>query len=435
MSAASLTVDPGKVRGGTLSVPGDKSISHRALLLSALAEGETRIDGLLESSDCLATVTALRQLGARVRRQAESWQVSGVGGAGLRAPSAAIECGNSGTLMRLLAGVLAGQPFESTLVGDASLSARPMRRIVEPLSRMGAHIEATAAGTPPLHVGGGTVLRGIDYRLPVPSAQLKSAILLAGLHAEGRTRVLEAGPSRDHTERMLNAFGVPLRREENAVVLDGPARLVSPGVIDIPGDLSSAAFFLVLAAINPGCRIVLPGIGINPGRDGVLHLLKRMGARLEIRHRRETRGGEPVGDITVESSSLSGIAIDAAEVARAIDEIPVLLVAAAVARGRTVIRGAGELRVKESDRLAVMAGNLRALGVAVEESGDGLAVQGGQLGGGTVNAAGDHRIAMAFAVAGTVAAGTVTILETHNINTSYPGFPVDARRLGVDLRG
>lgn len=435
MSAASLTVFPGSVRGGTLSVPGDKSVSHRALILSALAEGETVIHGLLESDDCLATVAALRALGVDVEKRGSDWHVAGRGLHGLRAPDKAIDCGNSGTAMRLLAGVLAGLPFEATLTGDASLSRRPMRRVAEPLGEMGASIETTTAGTAPLVVRGTSGLRAIEYRLPVPSAQVKSALLLAGLRAEGAMRVIEPGISRDHTERMLAAFNVRVERRGKAVVLEGPARLISPGVVDVPGDLSSAAFFLVLAAIAPGCRIELLNVGINPSRDGVLRLLARMGGRIEIRNRRETRGGEPVADLVGESAPLQGIEISPEDVALAIDEIPALLVAAACARGSTVIRGAAELRVKESDRLALMARNLQALGIAVEEDHDGLVVEGGRFQGGTVDAAGDHRIAMAFAVAGAVAGGPVTIMHAENIKTSYPGFAEDARRVGLNPRG
>lgn len=434
MPGAPLTVHPGPVRGGVLGVPGDKSVSHRALLIAALAEGETRIRGLLESEDCLATVAALRALGVAVEKTGEEWRVVGRGMDGWRAPSGVIDCGNSGTAMRLLAGMLAGQPFVATLTGDASLRSRPMRRVAEPLGLMGAAIETTSAGTAPLIVHGSAHLEAIEYRLPVTSAQVKSAILLAGLRADGETRVIEPGISRDHTEIMLTAFGVPVSTEGNTVRLHGPARPVSPGLLEVPGDLSSAAFFLVLAALSSGCRIELRNVGVNPTRDGVLRLLRRMGANIEVRNLRETAAGEPVADLVAGYAPLRGIVIGPEDVALAIDEIPVLLIAAAQAQGRTVLRGAGELRVKESDRLAVMARNLRALGISVEEYEDGLAVEGGRLRGGEVDAAGDHRIAMAFAVAATVADAPVTIMNSDNIRTSYPGFAADARQLGVDVR-
>lgn len=438
MTTASLIIRPGTVRGGVLAVPGDKSVSHRALILSALADGETKIHGFLDSADCLATAEALRQLGVSVRMaNAASHEseviVSGVGLHGLKKNIESINCGNSGTAMRLLAGVLSGQPFTSTLIGDESLSRRPMRRVADPLASMGANIRTAPNGTPPLRVAGYRPLHAIDYRLPVASAQVKSAILLAGLYADAPVRVTEPDVSRDHSERMLGAFGVSLKRTGSSISISPPQKLVTPGAIDVPGDLSSAAFFLVLGAIVPGCRIELSNVGINPTRDGILRLLGRMGASVAIRHRGETRGGEPVADLIVEASQLQGIDVSAADVALAIDEIPVLLIAAACATGRTVIRGAAELRVKESDRLHAMAAGLRAQDIAVEEFADGIAVEGGRLRGGEVDSDGDHRVAMAFAVAGAVAEGETRIRNTENIATSYPGFVADARRLGLEI--
>lgn len=417
-----------------LAVPGDKSVSHRALILSSLADGETTIRGFLDSADCLATAEALRQLGVEVGTSDRAEVVvKGVGLQGLKQNNLLIDCGNSGTAMRLLAGVLAGQPFTSTLIGDASLTRRPMRRIVEPLTRMGATAEISANQTPPLRITGRQPLHAIDYRLPVASAQVKSAILLAGLFANGTVSVTEPEVSRDHTERMLAAFGVPVKRAGSSIFVSPPQKLETPNAIDVPGDLSSAAFFLVLGAIVPGCRIELTNVGVNPTRDGILRLLGRMGAAIEIRNRRESRGGEPVADLVVESSQLRAIDVTAADVALAIDEIPVLLIAAACAVGRTTVCGAGELRVKESDRLHAMSRGLRMHGIAVEEFPDGIAVDGGRLQGGTVDSEGDHRIAMAFAVAGAVADGETRILNTENIATSYPGFVADAHRLGLEI--
>lgn len=422
---------PGGSPRGRVRVPGDKSISHRALILSTLADGETVVHGLLESTDCLATLDAVRRLGARIERERDTWRISGAGPSGLRAVHGEIDCGNSGTAMRLLAGVLAGQPFESVLVGDASLSRRPMRRIADPLQRMGARIETSAAGTPPLRVHGRRPLHAVDFEAPIPSAQVKSAILLAGLFADGESSVTEPGVSRDHTERMLPAFGARLRRD-GATVRISPGALHAPGRIDVPGDLSSAAFLFAAAALAPGASVTVPNVGINPTRTGVLDLLARMGASVAMENVREA-SGEPVADVTVTGGGLRGIAISAADVALAIDEIPVLLAVAAFAAGETVVSGAGELKVKESDRLAAMAAGLRALGVDVELAGDGIRVRGGRPRGGAVDAGGDHRIAMSFAVLGQRAAGPVEIRDCANIATSFPGFTATARHVGLDI--
>lgn len=428
---------PGGLPSGRVRVPGDKSISHRALILSALAKDETVIHGLLESADCLATADAMRQLGASIERSPQTCRepyevVQGLGLHGLRASVAHIDCGNSGTAMRLLAGVLAGQPFDSVLVGDESLSRRPMRRIAEPLSAMGASIETSGSGTPPLRIRGRRPLSAIEYRLPVPSAQVKSAVLLAGLFADGETRVIESGISRDHTERLLPAFGVSLARSNGVVSVSPPEMLRSPGRIDVPGDLSSAAFLFAAAAMTPGASVTVENVGINPTRTGVLDLLSRMGATVEIENHRNF-SGEPVADVRVSGGDLRGIEISGGEVALAIDEIPVLLAVAALADGETVVRGAGELKVKESDRLAAMADGLRALGIETELLADGIRVRGGRPLGGVVDSHGDHRIAMSFAVLGQRAAGPVEIHDCANIATSFPGFVQRMREAGLDI--
>ena len=428
-------VNPGAaITGGAVRVPGDKSISHRAAILGALGEGSVTIHGFLEGEDCLNTLRAVESLGIRVDRDGDLIRVHGRGLCGLKAPAEPIDCGNSGTGMRLLAGVLAAQPFASELVGDESLLRRPMRRIAEPLNAAGAAIETSADGNPPLQfsppVNG---LRPISYALPVASAQLKSALLLAGLCAGVAVELTEPGCSRDHTERMLAAAGVPIDVSGQRLRMEPVPAFRLGDRLDVPADLSSAAFWLVLAAIQPQAHIRLENIGVNPSRDGVLRLLERMGARIRRDNPRE-QGGEPVADLECSAATLTAIDIDAADVALAIDEIPILLVAAACADGTTRLRGAGELRVKESDRLAAMASGLRTLGIAVEEYDDGLDVTGGRFGAGEIDSRGDHRIAMAFAVAATVAEGPVRIRNVENVATSYPGFCAALAGLGADIR-
>jgi 3-phosphoshikimate 1-carboxyvinyltransferase len=432
MSALSATVtedwrcSPASSLQGHVQVPGDKSITQRALILSSIAAGTSQVTGALDAEDCRSTVTALRALGARIAGSGTQLEIMG---GSLHAPASPLDLGNSGTGLRLLTGLLAGQPFCATLTGDASLRRRPMQRVAEPLRRMGATIE-TAAGCPPVTVTG-RPLRGIDYTLPIASAQVKSAILLAALSARGTTCVREPGPSRDHTERLLPAMGCALRMDAGGIAVDGPVRLhASP--IAVPGDFSSAAFFLVAASICPDSALVLSGVGVNPTRTGLLDALRAMGARIEQRNVRE-EGGEPVGDLHVGSAELHGTELDAALVPRLIDELPVLFVAAAVARGRTRVRGAAELRAKESDRLATMAAGLRTLGVAVEEFPDGLDIDGGRIGCGSVASQGDHRVAMAFAVAAQVASGPVLVIDTANVATSFPGFAELARGVGFGL--
>ncbi len=413
---------------GELTPPGDKSISHRALIFSALALGQSRLSGLLESADTLATRMALEQMGARFRSLNGDMLVEGLGAGGLQKPAAPLDMGNSGTAMRLLAGVLAAQPFESTLVGDASLSDRPMRRIIRPLELMGARIDATGAGTAPLIIHGAK-LRGIDYRSPVASAQVKSCVLLAGLYAKGRTSVVEPGLSRDHTERMLPAFGVSMPAPST---VDGGARLRG-AELRVPGDPSSAAFPAVAALLLADSDVTLRDVGLNPTRDGFFRAARAMGGDLEI-GAADDPDGEPSGDIRVrQRGALSAVDLPSAWVPSMIDEIPALMVLAACARGTTRIRGAAELRV-ESDRIAVMSAGLRALGVAVTEYPDGADITGTrQLRSAPLNAAGDHRCAMSFAVLGLLVPGGVTISGAEHIDTSYPGFVKDMNALGAPI--
>ena len=417
---------------GSVRVPGDKSVSHRALMLAAIAEGDSRIRGFLEGGDTLATAAVLAQLGVRIEAPSAGERlVHGVGLHGLRGSPQPLDCGNAGTGMRLLAGLLAGQAFDSTLMGDASLSKRPMRRVTDPLASMGARID-TRDGLPPLHVHGGQSLRGIRYALPVASAQVKSALLLAGLYAAGETDIIEPHPTRDYTERMLAAFGWPIEFEPGRARLQG-GRVLRATDVEVPADFSSAAFFLVAASIVPGSALKLPAVGLNPRRTGLLQALRLMGADITIENQRES-GGEPVGDLTVRHAPLHGIELPEAWVPDMIDEFPALFVAAAVARGSTVVRGAAELRVKESDRIATMAAGLRTLGAAIEETPDGAIIQGGKLGAGSVDSHLDHRIAMSFAVAGLVAGGPVRINDCSHVATSFPGFVELANGCGFALQ-
>ena len=419
---------------GAAAVPGDKSVSHRALLLSAIADGVTRVEGFLEAGDTLATLAAVRALGVRVEGSGTTLRIHGVGRKGLRAARAPLDFGNSGTGMRLAAGLLAGQGFPSRLVGDDSLSRRPMGRIRDPLLRMGAQVHAGAQGTPPLEVGGaGTALRGIEYAMPVASAQVKSCLLLAGLYARGTTRVREPAPSRDHTERMLASFGYPVLRSPGSVALAGGGTLRARA-LRVPGDLSSAAFLMVGALIAPGSSLRLEGVGVNPTRTGAIDILRDMGGNIEMHPAAGgSAGEEPVADLVVRSSALRGVDIAPERVPLAIDEFPALCIAAACARGLTRVRGAAELRVKESDRLDAMAQGLRALGVTVRTVADGMDIHGGEIAAGTVDSKGDHRVAMAFAIAGLRARGPVTVEDCRNVGTSFPGFARRAAALGLRI--
>jgi 3-phosphoshikimate 1-carboxyvinyltransferase len=416
---------------GDVVVPGDKSVSHRSMMLSAIAEGTSHIRGFLEGEDTRATAAVLAQLGVSIESPSAGERVvRGVGLHGLRGSSRPLDCGNAGTGMRLLTGLLAGQSFDSTLIGDESLSKRPMRRVTDPLAKMGAHID-THDGLPPLHVHGGKTLHGISYELPVASAQIKSALLLAGLYAKGSTEIIEPHPTRDYTERMLAAFGWPIEFSPGRARLEGGHRLTATDVV-VPADFSSAAFFLVAASIVPHSIVRLPAVGLNPRRTGLLEALRLMGADIQIERQSES-GGEKVGDLVVRHAPLHGIELPEALVPDMIDEFPALFVAAAVAKGRTIIRGAAELRVKESDRIATMAAGLRALGVRIEETPDGAIIDGGAIEAGVVDSHGDHRIAMSFAAAGLVAKGEVVIRDCANVATSFPGFLELANGCGFAL--
>ncbi len=415
---------------GELLPPGDKSISHRALILASLAEGESAIEGLLDAEDVNATAKACCQLGAGISAHGGTTRVLGTGAAGLKPPGHMLDMGNSGTAMRLLAGVLAAQGFDAELTGDESLCRRPMRRIVEPLSRMGARIETTVAGTAPLRIHGNPALHGIDYTLPVASAQIKSCLLLCGLFATGSTCVIEPHQSRDHTEKMLPLFGVPLRAP---CCVSGGSRLTA-AQIRVPADISSAAFFLVAAAMVPGSDLLLRGVGINATRDGLLRVLQAMGADVQMQNR-QMFGQEPVADIRIRhTSGLQGIDIPESWVPSLIDELPAIMVLAAVVKGTTRIRGAAELRVKESDRLAVMAQGLKALGVTANELVDGIDIEGGPVRGGEVDGAGDHRCAMSFCILGQVASAALSVHGATHVNTSYPAFADHLLALGGHVR-
>ncbi len=426
-------VQPGGCLSGRLRVPGDKSISHRSIMLGSLAEGVTHVSGFLEGEDALATLKAFRAMGVEIAGPDRGKvTVHGVGMHGLKAPDAPIDLGNSGTSIRLMSGLLAGQGFDVEMSGDASLSKRPMRRVTDPLALMGAQIETAEGGTPPLHLHGGSALKGIDYELPMASAQVKSCVLLAGLYAEGETRVTEPAPTRDHTERMLSGFGYEVNREGATASLVGGGSLKATD-IDVPADISSAAFFMVGASIAPGSDVLLEHVGINPTRTGVIDILRLMGADIEILNEREV-GGEPVADIRVRAAELHGIEIPEELVPLAIDEFPALFVAAACATGRTVLTGAEELRVKESDRIQVMADGLVKMGVKAEPTTDGIVIEGGTMHGAEVVSHGDHRIAMSFAMAALRTDGEMVINDCANVNTSFPSFVSLAAGSGLNIK-
>ena len=427
-----FVVTPGGKLSGQARVPGDKSISHRSVMLGAIAEGVTRVTGFLEAEDALATLAAFKQMGVDIEGPDNGrLTIHGVGMHGLQAPEGPLYLGNSGTSMRLLCGLLAGQSFDSVLTGDESLSRRPMRRVTEPLQAMGAKIETTPQGTAPLKIHGGQRLKGIDYAMPVASAQVKSSLLLAGLYANGETCVEEPAPTRDHTERMLTGFGYEVSRKGNRICVRGGGKLIATD-LDVPADISSAAFFLVGASIAPDSELILQHVGINPTRTGVIDILKLMGADIEVMNPRQI-GGEPVADLRVRSAPLKGIQIPEALVPLAIDEFPVLFIAAACAEGETTLSGAEELRVKESDRIQVMADGLTILGIEANPKPDGISIRGGEIASGRVHSHGDHRIAMAFAIAGLRARGPIEIEDCANVNTSFPGFARLARQLGLNV--
>ena len=422
--------NPGGKLSGRIRVPGDKSISHRSIMLGSLAEGTTEVEGFLEGEDALATLQAFRDMGVVIEGPHHGRvTIHGVGLHGLKAPAGPLYMGNSGTSMRLLSGLLAAQPFDTTLTGDASLSKRPMNRVAKPLRAMGAVIETAPEGRPPLTIRGGQRLTGMDYEMPMASAQVKSCLLLAGLYAAGRTSVTEPAPTRDHTERMLRGFGYPVSVEGSTASVESGHKLTATR-IEVPADISSAAFFLVAASIAEDSELVLEHVGINPTRTGVIDILKLMGGDISLENQREV-GGEPVADIRVRSAQLKGIDIPEDLVPLAIDEFPVLFVAAACAQGRTVLRGAEELRVKESDRIQVMADGLIALGVKSEPTPDGIVIEGGSIGGGEVWAHGDHRIAMSFSVASLRASAPIRIHDCANVATSFPNFLSLSAQVGI----
>lgn len=432
-------VSSAQVLSGVVRVPGDKSISHRAIMLGSLAQGVTDIEGFLEGEDALSTMNAFRRLSVHIEGPADGRvRVHGQGLYGLKAPDQALDCGNSGTSMRLMAGLLAGQSFSSVLTGDASLSKRPMGRVIDPLRQMGACITASEAGRPPLHIEGRPNLNAIRYALPMASAQVKSCLLLAGLYAQGVTTIVEPAPTRDHTERMLRAFGVEVHSEKGSISMQGGQSLVACK-IDVPSDISSAAFFMVAASICEKADVTLRHVGMNPTRAAVVDILKMMGADIEVSNP-GNMGGEPVADLRIRNAPLRGIRIPEKWVPIAIDEFPVLFVAAANAVGETVLTGAHELRVKESDRIAVMAAGLQACGVDAQPTADGMVIQGlGQMSGArykatTIESQGDHRIAMAFAIAAIRAEGVMRIAGAQTVDTSFPGFVQLAGELGMSIQ-
>jgi 3-phosphoshikimate 1-carboxyvinyltransferase len=426
-------VAPGGHIAGTLTVPGDKSISHRALMLGAIADGVTDIEGFLAGEDCLATLRALAALGVQMERPHETHvRVSGVGLHGLAPAPAPLDMGNAGTAIRLMMGLLAWQRFDSTLIGDDSLMRRPMERVAVPLQMMGARIH-TREGRPPVEIRGTPQLRGIHYSLPVASAQVKSAVLLAGLAAAGRTQLTEPAPARDHTERMLGAFGVKLQHEGRTLTLEGGQRLTAT-TVQVPADFSSAAFFLVAGCLAADPLLTLTNVGVNPTRTGLLELLRRMGADIRVHPRGAATDPEPIADIEVRRSALHGITVPETLVPTAIDEFPAFFIAAACASGETLVRGALELRVKESDRLAAMAAGLGTLGIEHQLLPDGLWIRGAEaFGGGTIDSRGDHRIAMAFSIAALRARAPIEVHDVANVATSFPGFERSARAAGLAL--
>ena len=423
-------VMPGGTICGEARVPGDKSISHRSVMLGALAKGVTIVHGFLEGEDALATVAAFKAMGVQIEGpDGGTLTIHGVGLTGLQAPATELDLGNSGTSIRLLAGLLAAQAFSSTLTGDESLRGRPMGRVLQPLALMGARV---SGDKPPLRIEGGQTLNAIHYDLPMASAQVKSCVLLAGLYVQGQTSVSEPAPTRDHTERMLRGFGYQVENSSDGVIsLRGGGELKAMD-IDVPADISSAAFFLVAASIAPGSDLLLTHVGINPTRIGVINILRLMGADIKLSKEREV-GGEPVADIRVCYAPLKGIDIPVDQVPLAIDEMPVLFIAAACASGRTTLRGAQELRVKESDRIASMAEGLSTLGIRNEVLHDGIVIEGGEIGGGVIKTYNDHRIAMSFAIAALRAEQEIQILDCEHVGTSFPGFDALARGLGLQI--
>jgi len=427
-----FTCSPGEKVSGRIRVPGDKSISHRSIILSSIATGVSHISGFLQGEDSLNTIRAFQQMGVEIERNQDRVCVKGAGLHGLTASTTDLEMGNSGTAMRLMLGLLAGQSFDSRMVGDESLSSRPMLRVIEPLQAMGALIASESGGRAPLQVRASPGLTAIEYDMPVASAQVKSCLLLAGLYADGETVVREPAPTRDHSERMLRAYGCEVTSVGREIRMPAGQQL-SACDVEVPADISSAAFFMVAASIAPGSDITLQHVGVNPTRTGVVDVLKLMGADLELLNQRDV-GGEPVADIRVRSAPLSGIDIPVELVPLAIDEFPVLFIAAACAHGTTRLSEAEELRVKESDRIQVMADGLTQLGITTQVNADGIVIEGGLMGGGTVDSHGDHRIAMAFSVASLRAQQAISIKDCANVDTSFPGFADLAQQAGINIK-
>jgi 3-phosphoshikimate 1-carboxyvinyltransferase len=428
---SSFKVKPGGIISGRITVTGDKSISHRALMLGAIAEGETTIKGFLQGEDTLATAKVFQQMGVEIENNGDVVKVKGVGLRGLNAHNKALDFGNSGTSVRLMTGLLSAQSFDSELIGDESLMTRPMLRVIEPLRTMNANISCSDNGSLPIKINGGNKLKAIDYELPVASAQLKSCLLLAGLYAEGTTSIIENTPTRDHTERMLGAFSHSTIRNGNKISISKADKLVGTE-ISVPADFSSAAFFIVAASIVSGSDVVIENVGVNPTRDAMLKIMKLMGADIELQNERE-QSGEPVADIHIKSSELTGIDIPEELVSVAIDEFPAILIAAACAKGTTRLSDAAELRVKESDRLQSMLDGFIATGIQAEATEDGMIIESSEFKGGVINSYGDHRIAMAFAVAGMVAKEPILINDCENVATSFPGFVELAKKAGMDI--
>ncbi len=413
---------------GELTVPGDKSISHRSVMFGSLAEGLTEIHGFLQGADCLSTISCFSKMGIQIENHGDEVLVHGRGLHGLSAPDCVLDCGNSGTTTRLISGILSAQPFDTTLTGDASIRKRPMKRIIDPLSMMGAKIESIDGnGCAPLHITG-TKLHGVHYNSPVASAQVKSSILLAGLYSEGETRVTEPYISRDHSERMLSAFGADIHTEGTTAILK-PAKQLYGQKIQVPGDISSAAFFIAAGLIVPGSEVLIKNVGINPTRDGVLRVCKAMNADIKLLNINNA-SGEPTADLLVRSGQLTGTTIEGAIIPTLIDELPVIAAMACFADGTTIIRDAAELKVKESNRIAVMVENLTAMGADVTETEDGMVINGGKpLHGAVIDSKKDHRIAMTFTVAALAASGETEILDADCVDISYPGFYDDLKRL------
>jgi len=428
-------IKPSSELHGEIRVPGDKSVSHRSIILGSIAEGKTEVSRVLEGEDVLATINAFRKMGVNIQRHSEdpednNYTIEGVGLYGLQNPGSELDLGNSGTAFRLLCGLLCGQSWPSTLTGDESLMTRPMGRVIRPLMQMGAKIKSNQE-KPPIEISAKTRLQGIEYEIPMASAQVKSAILLAGLYANGETSVMENAPTRDHTERMLSGFGYNVQKSGYRLTVEGHGKL-SAQYVQVPSDLSSAAFFILGVLISTNSELLLKNVGINPSRNGVIGILQRMGGQIYL-ERNQVIGGEPVADIRVKSSNLNSIEIAGSDIALAIDEIPVIAVAAACAEGRSIIKNAQELRVKESDRIKSIVDGLAALGIGVVEKQDGMEIVGGSFKSGTVKSYSDHRIAMAFTMAATVANGPVEIQDVKNVATSFPDFYPLCQSVGVNI--